>query len=89
MQHIYVKTCPKEVIYDQFDEETNPPLRSNFFVFHIGSFLTSKLKSLEKTKQKNTPILLFLCLGQKQTSLDEFGQKKSESDEKVERGKKS
>ena len=44
---------------------------------------------MEKTEQKNTPILLFLCLGQKQTSLDEFGQKKSESDEKVESGKKS
>jgi hypothetical protein len=44
---------------------------------------------LEKTEQKNTPILLFLCLVQEQTSLDEFGRKKSESDEKVERGKKS
>jgi hypothetical protein len=84
-----VKTCPKEIIYDQFDEKTNPPLRSNFFVFHLKSFLTSKLKSVEKTEQKNTPILLFLCLVQKQTSLDEFGRKKSESDEKVQKSKKS
>ena len=73
-QYILCKHAQKRyVIYDQFDEKTNPPLRSNFFVFHLGSCLTSKLKSVEKTEQINAPILLFICLVQKQTSLDEFG----------------
>ena len=53
------------------------------FVYQLGSFLTSKLNSVEKTVQKNTPILLFLFLVQKQTSLDKFGWKNLKSDEKV------
>ena len=70
LQYSYVKTCPKEVIYDQFDEKTNPPLQSNFFVSQLGSFLISKLKSVEKTAWKNTPILLFFEFGSK---TNEFG----------------
>ena len=58
---------------------------SNFFDQQLGSFLTSKSKRLEKTVWKNNPYIIFLCLVQKQMSLDGKDQKNQKMMKKLRR----